>query len=1847
MLGVFLILSILTVVKPQIATAAAPSNLNFQARLQTASGAIVPDGNYNVEFKLYNTSTVTPTPDQGACTRNGGTAEATCLWVETRTGANVVTVKNGYLTVNLGSVTAFGGSIDWSQQMWLTMRIGGTGTPSWDAEMSPRLQLTATPYAMYAANAALLGGLSSSQFIQNTTSTQASSNFNISGTGTAGTSIVTPLLDTASSVALNIGATSSVINLNQSTTLAAGKSLTFTAGTGTITQTLNTTSATSGYTLNLTNGSGVQTNGISIVRNAASGTTTNGINVTSTAGTLTNGLAITTNGGTIGTGLNITNTSGTLTTGISLTGTFASNLINSTNFSVSNTGIITTANLGTSTGAVAICRNSSNQISSCGINSAGVTLQNAYDASTNPEFVLNSTNGALTVRDNATPITGNLFEVQNNAGGSTFFGVTATATSVGGNLNVAANGSVLLAAGTGTITQTLNTTSATSGYTLNLTNGSGVQTDGIYINRNAASGTTTNGVNVTSSAGTLTNGLALTTNGGTIGTGVNITNTTGTLTTGVSFTGTIGTDINRGSGTLSINGGGGINLQTGATTTASLSGTGAASFQNSTDSANGFQVKQSSGAGGAAVVNVDTSGSNIQLLGNNAATLSTWTQTTAMTVGSAGAGQQRVRGGAVAANGYLYQVGGNDGAGTALTTVQYAKINADGTVGTWTSTSALPSARRQAQPVVANGYIYLIGGRDSGGSATATSYYAKINNDGTLGTWNTTTALTSGAGARFAHGTVVYNGYIWSIGGLDGTLASTNGVYYNKINPDGSLGASWTSTGANLPANLSSLNSAVVANGYVYLAGGYDSSVGDVDKIYYAKLNTDGTTSSWTTQSSMLPAINENPGVYVANGYLYVVGGDSGGTVSAFPLSATGGVGSRVTLTALPFSPGGEASFAQANSYFYLIGGSSGADGGGTARNTVYYTSTPRVQVGGGLDLVGYSGENLNEGGSGGTLTAGNTAIIGTLQVQDSANFARAISVNGDLTVAGNGVIKSATNATNAFQVQNASGNEIITVDTSGSQVTFGKASTINAKMAFYNSSNANTVTIQSGVTSGSYSLTLPTAIASTGQCLAAGTVSGGNVPLTFTTCGAGGGGVTTIGTIDSQTKSADGAVISGSNLYLQTADTGNPGLVSTGIQTFAGAKTFNGDVTIAANQNLTLSAGTGTVSQTYNSTSAGTAETINVTNTSGNNTNGLLINRNGASGITDNGINITQTAGTLTNGLVFNGTIGTDINRTSGTLSLNGAGGVNLKTNGSTTASLSSTGAATFQNGTDSATGFQVKQSSGAGGATVLDVDTSNGRVGIGTAAPAATFHTAVNNSQVLTPAALLEQTGTGDTTLEFRNATTSFYAGVDASNSNSFAINSKTGATTPITSTITRIQQAANLGGGNGTNITQAYSSNVTAGNMLVVVVNSDVGTTHTCSDSLGNTWTNALQYNNGYIETICYAVASSSGADTVTATFSASVGFRRLAVTEYSGIDTTTPVNITASGAGTSVSGVPDSVTSPSATTTNPKTLIFGVAFNKQTTTTFTPGTGFTQIASLNDRLIVQEKIQTAAGSVQNLNSATTNDNYNSLFVAFNPAVTSGTLTDTYSGSLFTLSGSGAAKLQNTSDSSTALLVNNAAGAGIFTVDTATSAIRVGSSTTDAVATLLVLDSYSTSTDPTGVAGAMYYSTASNTFRCYENGGWKDCLSHHVITLGSDVADSSGNCTFADVTGLSFAVSSGSNYRFHANIVYISAATTTGLGLGINGPASPTLVSYLSQLPVTAGATPLNTNLGAGIATAYDGGGCSATTPSTATTGWAATLDGLVRPSASGTATLRFASEVNGSAVTIKAGSTLEWW
>lgn len=240
--------TLLSSVRPGITAAATSSTINFQARLETNTGAVAPDGTYNVSFHLFSASSATG----GTSTDTGCGTDTSCEWTEQYTynsGAGStdtrIRVVNGYLTVNLGSLTAFSG-INWNQQQWLTMDIGGTvgsGTITWDGQMSPRLLLTATPYAFQAGGLSVTSGSNTDSLVM---ATPASASHTITvpdETGTicttAGSAVCTSVYAAASGSGSYIqnGTTTQAANFNiqgSSSTAAAAVIQANNGGTGDI-----------------------------------------------------------------------------------------------------------------------------------------------------------------------------------------------------------------------------------------------------------------------------------------------------------------------------------------------------------------------------------------------------------------------------------------------------------------------------------------------------------------------------------------------------------------------------------------------------------------------------------------------------------------------------------------------------------------------------------------------------------------------------------------------------------------------------------------------------------------------------------------------------------------------------------------------------------------------------------------------------------------------------------------------------------------------------------------------------------------------------------------------------------------------------------------------------------------------------------------------------------------------------------------------------------------------------------------------------------------------------------------------------------------------------------------------------------------------------------------------------------------------------------------------------------------------------------------------------------------------------------------------------------------------------
>jgi hypothetical protein len=333
------------------------------------------------------------------------------------------------------------------------------------------------------------------------------------------------------------------------------------------------------------------------------------------------------------------------------------------------------------------------------------------------------------------------------------------------------------------------------------------------------------------------------------------------------------------------------------------------------------------------------------------------------------------------ANGYIYLTGGDDGTSTATSTVYFSKIGPNGTLS-WATTTPLPAARSAHRTYIQNGYIYVVGGTDGVSLALSTVYYARLNADGTVGAWRTTASLPA---VRAYFGGAQSNGYLYALAGTDG-FSNFATVYYAKPSSDGSISA-WTTSATPLPSAWKAAD-AVAANNYLYYL-----DLGGVS-VRYASLNADGSNNAWSTSSTSPVYGTFNHTVFVNSGQLYRVGGNLTGVPqvisSTTPLQDDGDLGTWTEHDS-DMSTGLEQHAAVATDGFvFLIGGST--DGSNTI-DTVTVSSTRRVNVAGALDLVTLGTGSLSDGGAATTLTAGNTNVIGALQVYGDS------SMRGSLTV--------------------------------------------------------------------------------------------------------------------------------------------------------------------------------------------------------------------------------------------------------------------------------------------------------------------------------------------------------------------------------------------------------------------------------------------------------------------------------------------------------------------------------------------------------------------------------------------------------------------------------------------------------------------------------------------------------------------------------------------------------------------------------------------------------------------------------------------------------------------------------
>ncbi|QQS36603.1 MAG: hypothetical protein IPM56_01215 [Ignavibacteriales bacterium] len=158
-----------------------PGTINYQGVLKDNSGVVVPDGDYNITFRIYLVSA-------------GGVE----VWSETKS----VPVYGGVFSTVLGSVNPI--NIDFNVQLYVGISIAS------DPELTPRIQLTSVPYSLISKtvpdNSLTANKINSGEVVKsvnglkdnvnivagtNVTITPVGNNITISSTGTGGGGTIT------------------------------------------------------------------------------------------------------------------------------------------------------------------------------------------------------------------------------------------------------------------------------------------------------------------------------------------------------------------------------------------------------------------------------------------------------------------------------------------------------------------------------------------------------------------------------------------------------------------------------------------------------------------------------------------------------------------------------------------------------------------------------------------------------------------------------------------------------------------------------------------------------------------------------------------------------------------------------------------------------------------------------------------------------------------------------------------------------------------------------------------------------------------------------------------------------------------------------------------------------------------------------------------------------------------------------------------------------------------------------------------------------------------------------------------------------------------------------------------------------------------------------------------------------------------------------------------------------------------------------------------------------------------------------------------------------------------------
>lgn len=214
--------------------------------------------------------------------------------------------------------------------------------------------------------------------------------------------------------------------------------------------------------------------------------------------------------------------------------------------------------------------------------------------------------------------------------------------------------------------------------------------------------------------------------------------------------------------------------------------------------------------------------------------------------------------------------------------VAYADINQDGSLGTWSFSEAIPGdlAINASGLVDVDGaggeepYLYVFGA-----NGDASTYYAQVQPDGSLGTWTQGTDLPDGDD-WFHGGTQIGDKLIYGSGNLG---AAPPALYYNTISSGGTMAGTWTSTGDWTTGDETgarwayAIDTVTAPGGNPHIIITCGNGAATDDGVYTNEVAS-GIPGSWVKQTEVVPSPVRNvTGVGIDN-FFVVVGGSTANT---------------------------------------------------------------------------------------------------------------------------------------------------------------------------------------------------------------------------------------------------------------------------------------------------------------------------------------------------------------------------------------------------------------------------------------------------------------------------------------------------------------------------------------------------------------------------------------------------------------------------------------------------------------------------------------------------------------------------------------------------------------------------------------------------------------------------------------------------------------------------------------------------------------------------------------------------------------------------------------------------------